>query len=76
MITIKVFQSTPDLINRENQALPILMDSSGWFQSTPDLINRENYSLKTMVYTLRSFQSTPDLINRENPKWLPRPVAR
>ena len=37
-----MFQSTPDLINREN--LPCL--NINWqvvlFQSTPDLINREN----------------------------------
>ena len=37
------FQSTPDLINREN---PIVKDTviiTDAFQSTPDLINRENH---------------------------------
>ena len=35
------FQSTPDLINRENVKAAIKCMFDG-FQSTPDLINREN----------------------------------
>ena len=36
------FQSTPDLINRENAKAAHPNDYNTQFQSTPDLINREN----------------------------------
>ena len=36
------FQSTPDLINRENVVFSPLNGGHSRFQSTPDLINREN----------------------------------
>ncbi len=36
------FQSTPDLINRENRWQLIILIAMKQFQSTPDLINREN----------------------------------
>ena len=36
------FQSTPDLINRENETFLIDAFANFMFQSTPDLINREN----------------------------------
>ena len=62
-----MFQSTPDLINRENVQGRLPAGRSALFQSTPDLINREN--IPSMEYSLHGsrFQSTPDLINRENP---------
>ena len=37
-----MFQSTPDLINRENLIMQFGMTEVLKFQSTPDLINREN----------------------------------
>ena len=37
-----MFQSTPDLINRENASQGTQMLAFSQFQSTPDLINREN----------------------------------
>ena len=37
-----MFQSTPDLINRENGGLLQFVERAMVFQSTPDLINREN----------------------------------
>ena len=37
-----MFQSTPDLINRENQSIKGAISALHGFQSTPDLINREN----------------------------------
>ena len=60
------FQSTPDLINRENPPLRPLEGAQGTFQSTPDLINRENTNYPHLIIALKMFQSTPDLINREN----------
>ena len=36
------FQSTPDLINRENNRDVLTTGFDAPFQSTPDLINREN----------------------------------
>ena len=36
------FQSTPDLVNRENAASPPNSNLNDLFQSTPDLVNREN----------------------------------
>ena len=39
-----LFQSTPDLINRENELFAIKQVGGKRFQSTPDLINRENAS--------------------------------
>ena len=61
-----LFQSTPDLINREN--VEVLKKLFLWvlFQSTPDLINRENIRLPRIMMACVVFQSTPDLINREN----------
>ena len=44
-LTVK-FQSTPDLINRENGAEIINGLWQGLFQSTPDLINRENFCVQ------------------------------
>ena len=37
-----MFQSTPDLINRENAKMQTNANDNSAFQSTPDLINREN----------------------------------
>ena len=36
------FQSTPDLVNRENLDAAASKAAGGMFQSTPDLVNREN----------------------------------
>ena len=60
------FQSTPDLINRENETFLIDAFANFMFQSTPDLINRENAGDSIQWMHLDVFQSTPDLINREN----------
>ena len=40
--SILLFQSTPDLINRENPHQVDSLAKDSEFQSTPDLINREN----------------------------------
>ena len=61
-----MFQSTPDLINRENTAPTGAGRFQFQFQSTPDLINRENAHPRREAGQLKEFQSTPDLINREN----------
>ena len=61
-----LFQSTPDLINRENVSFVIQHGLVRMFQSTPDLINRENGVSSTYRWKANLFQSTPDLINREN----------
>ena len=37
-----MFQSTPDLVNRENQSAGGGGSAAAVFQSTPDLVNREN----------------------------------
>ena len=42
MIMMEWFQSTPDLINRENKEKLQKQRVNLQFQSTPDLINREN----------------------------------
>ena len=46
-----MFQSTPDLINRENASQGTQMLAFSQFQSTPDLINRENdfYRYKSLT---------------------------
>ena len=36
------FQSTPDLVNRENGGFELIHQVDNLFQSTPDLVNREN----------------------------------
>ena len=61
-----MFQSTPDLVNRENHRN--LRDQAGIlrFQSTPDLVNRENAITTAAATSAKRFQSTPDLVNREN----------
>ena len=38
-----MFQSTPDLVNRENVTSTSPRFGRSAFQSTPDLVNRENY---------------------------------
>ena len=38
-----MFQSTPDLVNRENVLTAAQQARARLFQSTPDLVNRENY---------------------------------
>ncbi len=60
------FQSTPDLINRENGCKTGGLYNETMFQSTPDLINRENRLAQCNYRMAQGFQSTPDLINREN----------
>ena len=45
------FQSTPDLINRENVKAAIKCMFDG-FQSTPDLINRENFNYLVDIGTI------------------------
>ena len=65
-----MFQSTPDLINRENTANTRLILNRTLFQSTPDLINRENIVSICFKSNAGLFQSTPDLINRENEELL------
>ena len=37
-----MFQSTPDLVNRENRLMNAFHALTRRFQSTPDLVNREN----------------------------------
>ena len=59
-----LFQSTPDLNNRENRLHNHRMMQWMRFQSTPDLNNRENGI--DLDLDLDMFQSTPDLNNREN----------
>ena len=61
-----LFQSTPDLVNRENLFVVRLFSGCGQFQSTPDLVNRENVGRMARGNDKRLFQSTPDLVNREN----------
>ena len=61
-----MFQSTPDLVNRENFTDAILKLSHIRFQSTPDLVNRENAVQQPVAGIHKRFQSTPDLVNREN----------
>ena len=61
-----VFQSTPDLVNRENDTLPRKQRLKFEFQSTPDLVNRENFCFSRPKRIASPFQSTPDLVNREN----------
>ena len=60
------FQSTPDLVNRENMPTVGGLKASLLFQSTPDLVNRENTTEQTREIREFVFQSTPDLVNREN----------
>ena len=61
-----MFQSTPDLVNRENSLVFARFFHADLFQSTPDLVNRENMlALRDNIIYAR-FQSTPDLVNREN----------
>ena len=61
-----MFQSTPDLVNRENFWLTWQHFKTLLFQSTPDLVNRENAVLSVGFDGGGQFQSTPDLVNREN----------
>ena len=61
-----LFQSTPDLVNRENLNNVGLVKTELWFQSTPDLVNRENADFAGKSDIEIMFQSTPDLVNREN----------
>ena len=42
IILIFQFQSTPDLVNRENLQQQLQSRATLLFQSTPDLVNREN----------------------------------
>ena len=42
MVEASMFQSAPDLINRENITWGGSAVANVWFQSAPDLINREN----------------------------------
>ena len=65
-VDLTQFQSTPDLINRENQRAWSRQWALRSFQSTPDLINRENIRCGGVKLWEYLFQSTPDLINREN----------
>ena len=73
-----MFQSTPDLVNRENAARASRSFSPSVFQSTPDLVNRENLLICAATAFAVAFQSTPDLVNRENiaPRDKPLIVAR
>ena len=64
-INAGLFQSTPDLVNRENTDDELNALSECVFQSTPDLVNRENMKPKRKPLD-QMFQSTPDLVNREN----------
>ena len=65
-ITGTLFQSTPDLVNRENTGWIMMFGVMEMFQSTPDLVNRENSKCSTSPTATKAFQSTPDLVNREN----------
>ena len=60
------FQSTPDLVNRENSPDAAELIAKHPFQSTPDLVNRENTAQARQQKKRQEFQSTPDLVNREN----------
>ena len=60
------FQSTPDLVNRENKRSELKRVARQLFQSTPDLVNRENSPFGALSCKPNTFQSTPDLVNREN----------
>ena len=54
-----MFQSTPDLINRENQEQAKAAIAPLLFQSTPDLINRENTINQTKELDQESFNPLP-----------------
>ena len=54
-----VFQSTPDLINRENLSTRFEITGVNEFQSTPDLINRENKTQQQQQAHQRSFNPLP-----------------
>ena len=55
----ELFQSTPDLINRENIVTPYQTLDPLLFQSTPDLINRENTEIKDGCMEAEGFNPLP-----------------
>ena len=69
MIADQPFQSTPDLVNRENGFIGCYLRKLILFQSTPDLVNRENILCARGIDVATGFQSTPDLVNRENRRY-------
>ena len=72
---INGFQSTPDLVNRENVFSFDATPGALAFQSTPDLVNRENRLIRVLWLSGAMFQSTPDLVNRENVRVSSKPIA-
>ena len=54
-----MFQSTPDLVNRENIVGLVLLVIDRLFQSTPDLVNRENRCQDPMNANYSSFNPLP-----------------
>ena len=57
-VSIK-FQSTPDLVNRENPKQLAETLRAKLFQSTPDLVNRENAGAAYLSQMLTSFNPLP-----------------
>ena len=53
------FQSTPDLVNRENFGYGLSRCFAKLFQSTPDLVNRENSSLSSTHGGVQGFNPLP-----------------
>ena len=49
-----MFQSTPDLINRENFITVVRILTPHLFQSTPDLINRENLMGQRIIVAMQN----------------------
>ena len=54
-----MFQSTPDLVNRENAGGRLIPTSIDLFQSTPDLVNRENYLSRMLNSIVIRFNPLP-----------------
>ena len=54
-----MFQSTPDLVNRENFRSMYLHLPGNQFQSTPDLVNRENPLCLTACQYVTCFNPLP-----------------
>ena len=54
-----MFQSTPDLVNRENEMQQVVYQALPVFQSTPDLVNRENCAVDSTLCTVGCFNPLP-----------------
>ena len=56
---IAKFQSTPDLVNRENAVGAGGVTTVVLFQSTPDLVNRENLTVSYLPLDFGCFNPLP-----------------